>query len=145
MAAEIQKGKAVIWGIANDGTVISMTGYATFTLESAKGSHKFKMDEVKDEAGFDKALIATNGHVELDIIFCPTADTKTLVKDLAVFLAPLAKVTLAHFKIATYNGDWVYVGDESIDLSAGKEAKMSLKIRKYDDTAQNDSLTTTVI
>jgi hypothetical protein len=43
-------------------------------------------------------------------------------------------VTLANFKIAVYNGDWVYVGDESIEVSNSGPAKMSLKIRKYDDS-----------
>jgi hypothetical protein len=45
--------------------------------------------------------------------------------------------------VAAYNGAWIYVGDQGVDLSHGV-AKVSLKIRKYDDSTQNTSLTTTV-
>ena len=120
-----------------------MTGFATFILESGKAGHKFKLTAIEDELEFDAALIATNGHLEIDITFTPSAATRALAAGIAVILAPLAKVTLANFKVAAYNGDWIYVGDESIDLSHSV-AKMSLKIRKYDDSTQNTALTTTV-
>jgi|SRR3990167_738959 len=144
MANEVQNGTAVLHGITDDGSPISMEGYATFILESAKGGHKFKLDSVEDEVGFDKALIATNAHVELDITWMPSGATRAAAAATAVFLTPLAQVTLDNFKVAAFNGDWIYVGDQSIDLSHGV-AKMSLKVRKYDDATQNSSLSTTVV
>ena len=39
MAQEVQNGKAVLWGIANDGTAISIDGYATFILQDGKLDH----------------------------------------------------------------------------------------------------------
>ena len=60
-----------------------------------------------------------------------------------LLLTPLAKVTVANMAVDLLNGDWVYVGDESIELSH-KQGKMSIKLRKYDDEDQNASLTTTV-
>ncbi len=141
--AEIQTGTGVLYGIQNDGSPISIEGYATFILETAKGNHKFEMDAVKDENNFDRALIATNPHIELDISWTPSGATRAAAAATAVFLEPLAKVTLDNFKIAAFNGDFVYVGDASIDLSH-KQGKMMLKVRKYDDADQNASLTTTV-
>lgn len=132
-----------MFGITNDGTAISMTGYASFLMESGKAGHKFELDAIKDMNKADATLISTNGHVELDVSWVPSGATRAAAAATAVFLAPLTKVTLAHFKVGAFNGDWVYVGDESIDLSLGA-AKISLKLRKYDDAAQNTSLTTTV-
>ncbi len=143
MAAEIQTGTAVIAGITNDGTTIAMPGYATFILDTAKAGHKFDLDAVKDENKYDKALVATNGHIELDVNWTPSGATRAAAAATAVFLTPLASVAMAHFKVAAFNGTWIYVGDASIDLSQGP-AKMTMKLRKYDDSTQNTSLAATV-
>lgn len=143
MANEVQTGTGILFGISNNGSAITMEGYASFIMDSAKAGHKFKLDAVEDEQAFDKALIATNSHLELDITWTPSGATRAAAAGTAVILDPLSKVTLGNFKVDAFNGDWVYVGDESIDLSHGN-AKMSLKVRKYDDATQNASLTTTV-
>jgi hypothetical protein len=143
MANEVQNGTGLIHGIANNGSAITLEGYATFLLETAKAGHKFKLDSIEDELGFDATLIATNGHVETTINWTPSGATRAAAAATAAFLTPLATVTLANFKVAAFNGDWIYVGDQSIDLSHGV-GKMSLKLRKYDDSTQNTSLTTTV-
>jgi hypothetical protein len=143
MGTETQNGSAILFGISNSGSAIGISGYATFITESVKGNHKFKLDSVEDEVGFDKSLIATNGHVELDITWTPSGASRSAAQATAVFLEPLSKVTLSNFAVAAFNGDYVYIGDEGIDLNH-KQGKMSLKIRKYDDETQNASLTTTV-
>lgn len=140
---QIQTGAAVVFGINNDGTAISISGYVTFLLETAKASHKFELDTVKDEANFDASLIASNGHRELDVTWTPSGATKQAAADTAVFVEPLSKVTLSHLKVGSFNGDYIYVGDAMIELNH-KQGKMSLKLRKYDDAAQNTSLTTPV-
>jgi hypothetical protein len=143
MANQVQTGTAVLYGITNNGTPISISGYATFLLETAKGNHKFELDAVKDETNFDASLIASNGHIEADITWTPSGASKAAAAATAVFLEPLAKVTLANFAVDALNGDWIYVGDQGIDLNH-KQGKMTLKIRKYDDADQNASLTTAV-
>jgi hypothetical protein len=143
MPAEIQTGKGIVYGITNSGSAITMTGYATFILDSVKGSHKFDLDEVKDETKYDVSLIAVNGRLEITVSWKPSGATRAAAATTAVVIAPLAKVTLANFKIAAYNGDWVYIGDEELGVEQGP-ATMSLKLRKYDDATQNTSLTTTV-
>lgn len=147
MATEVQNGRAHVHGIRNDGTEITILGYASFTLQSVNGNHRFVLDEIEDELGFHKALVATNAHIEATIVFLPSAvsttNTRANAEGVAVFLAPLAKVTITHMAIAMFNGDWVYIGDESIDLTH-KQGSMNLKLRKYADATQNTSLTTTV-
>jgi hypothetical protein len=143
MPAEVQNGTGILFGISNSGSAITLEGYATFILETTKGQHKFKLEAVEDETGFDRSLIATNAHVEIDITWTPSGATRAAAAETAVFLTPLSKVALANFAVVAFNGDWVYVGDLSIDLSH-KQGKMQLKLRKYDDADQNTSLTTTV-
>src|SRR5437879_4323379 len=138
MADDVQNGAAVLFGITNSGSAIAMEGYASFILDTAKASHKFEMDAVKDENNFDKALIETNGNRELDITWTPSGPTRAAAAATAVILEPLARVALSNFKVAPYNGDYIYVGDEGIELNH-KQAKMSLKVRKYDDATQNAS------
>lgn len=143
MASEVQNGRGILFGITNSGSPITMEGYATFTLDAVKGAHKFKLDAIEDENAFDAALIATNTHIELDITWVPSGATRLAAAATAVFLQPLARVSLSNFAVGDFNGDWIYVGDQSIDLSHGA-AKMSLKVRKYSDTTQNANLSNTV-
>jgi hypothetical protein len=143
MPTEVQNGSATLHGIRNDGSAITIEGYATFLLDSAKLGHKFKLDAVEDELGFDASLIATNAHKEVDLTFVPKGADRDAAEAVAAILSPLSKVELDNFAVAAFNGDWIYVGDASIDLSRGP-GKVGLKVRKYDDATQNTSLTTTV-
>jgi hypothetical protein len=144
MAAEVQTGKAVVHGITNSGTPIAFPGYATFILSGVKGSHKWKLNEIKDEIEFDTNLTATNPYIETTITWMPSGATRAAAATTAVFLTPLASIALANFKVGAFNGTWIYVGDEEIDLNSTGPAAMSIKIRKYDDATQNTSLSTTV-
>ncbi len=137
-------GTAVVFGISKSGsTPISITGFATFILDTAKGVHKFKQDMIEDENGFTTSIVATDPHIELDITFVPSGAKRSDAADVAAFLSPNSLVTLSNFQVDVFNGPYVYMGDASIDLSH-KEAKMSLKIRKWDDDDQNALLTQTV-
>lgn len=142
MPAEVISGRGILHGINNSGTAITMTGYATFTLNGLKGTHNFDLSEIK-ENGFDVSLIAVNGHIATEITWTPSGATRAAAAATAVFLAPLAKVTIANCKVAAFNGDWVYVGNQQLDLGQA-EGAMTLPCRKYDDATQNTSLTTTV-
>jgi hypothetical protein len=142
MPTEIQNGTAVLFGIRNDGSAITIEGYATFLIDTAKLGHKFKIDEVEDELGAHASLIGTNPYKELDITFVPSGANRAAAEAVAATPTPLTSVTLDNFAVTAYNGDWLYVGDATIDLSHGV-GKMSLKLRKYDDATQNTSLTTT--
>lgn len=142
MASNIITGKGIIHGISGATTGITVSGYATLSLDSLRGSHKFELDEVK-ENNFDAALVACNSRIETEITWVPSGATRAAAHITAIFLTPLAKVTLAGFSVTALNGDWVYTGNESIDLGQGP-GKMTLPIRKYDDGTQNASLTTTV-
>lgn len=143
MPTEVINGKAILHGIRNDGTAIDI-GYDAF-IDTAKLQHKFKLDAVEDEQGFDASLIATNEMYEVDITLTPNGNTRALAQDATVVLDPLESVTFSHFAVALYNRAWIYIGDESIELSKGKDGKVTLKFRSYADSDQNTSLNTTVV
>lgn len=144
MPLEVQNGLAQVHGVRNNGSAITIEGYASFLLDSAKATHKFDMEAGKDELGFDANLTAVNAFTETEIAFRPAGADRDAAEAVAAFLNPLATVTLANFAVAEFNGDWIYTGDASIDLSSGKAGTMSLKLRKYKDADQNTSLTNTV-
>ena len=122
--AETQKGQAVLWGVGTSGAV-EVGAYALVSAESAKAAHKFAMDAVEDENGFDAALVATNEFVEADVTIYPQDGA-----NVGVALEPFATVALSGFSNGELNGSWIYMGDASLDLSH-KAAKFSLKLRRY--------------
>jgi hypothetical protein len=76
MANEVINGTGVVHGITNSGSAITMLGFATFLLESLKGSHKFNLDAVIDAQKFDASLIATNGYMETTVTWTPSGATR---------------------------------------------------------------------
>jgi hypothetical protein len=142
--AEIQTGKAVLYGIRDNGTDFTISGYATIILQGVKPTHKFDLSETKDANNNDVSLQAVNERIEATLEFVPSGATRAAAAGVAVFLSPLSKVTTANFQVAALNGDWLYVGDQQMDFSNGAAAKVTLPVRKYVDATQNASLTTKI-
>src|SRR5438552_8010251 len=118
MSLEIQTGQAVLWGVGTPGST-SVSGYGVILVDTGKANHKFKLSAIQNSNGMDVTLVATNEMIESDIVFVPeSAD--------ADFSAPFSAITLSGFKLAVLNGDWLYVGDGSVDLGH-KEGKVTLK------------------
>jgi hypothetical protein len=140
MASAIQRGKAILHGIRNDGTPIDV-GYDAF-IDTAKINHEWDEDKTKDNEGFTANLSATDARKMCDITLVPNGTTRANAEAAAVFLEPLEVVAFSHFAVAAYNGNWIYKGS-SIELST-KAGKMSLKFEKYDDADQMTNLSTTV-
>lgn len=152
MASEIQTGIATIWGITASGAAISMTGYASFLLDSVDAAHNGTIEDIKDAVGFDASTVFANGHTDLDITWTPTGATRAAIatsmasmvgSSNAVFVLPLSQVALANFKLTAFNGNYQYRGTATLKLMQGT-GKMTMKIRSYDDATQNSSMVTTV-
>lgn len=142
MAAEVQVGTAVIAGITNSGSAITITGFATFLFDTAQAQHHFDVRDTKDATAYDVNLAASNEYLEVTLDFEPSGATRAAAAAVFVMPSPLAAITLANFKIAMFNGAYVYMGDARVDLSKQQNGKISgLKIRKYADSTQNTSLT----
>jgi hypothetical protein len=157
MAQEILQGQAVLHGIQNDGSPITITGYATFILNKIGGKHNFNLKLLQDETDFDTAAVATNENIEVTMDFTVSGGsggTRASAAATAQFPAPLAVVTLSNVKIQTtfgtsatklFDGQYSYRGDATIDLSNNDFTKlMGLKLVKYADPTQAALMTTTV-
>lgn len=130
MADAIQVGQAVLYGI---GDAAAITGFIAL-IETAKATHKFNLDTVEAQNGEHGSLIATNEMVEGDFVFTPDADPPSDGSGNFI-LRPLARVATSSFASAHLNAsNWIYVGDASLDLSH-KQAKVTLKLRRYIDNA----------
>lgn len=154
MAAEIITGLATLNGIQNNGSAITMTGYATFIMDRLSGRHNFDIRDTKSEIGFDASSTATNENFEITVDITIAGATRAAAAALAKVPSPLSKITLANCKVQTtfgssavklFDGDYQYRGGASIDMSKDSEVKLTgLMLRKYADSTQNTSMTTVV-
>lgn len=142
MPQEVQKGSAILHGIRSDGTTIDLD-YLAF-IDSSKLQHKVDVEDIKDEQGFDAATVFSNEHYEVDITLTPKGATRAAVEAATVILTPGDSVAFTHFAVAIFNRTWIYRGDQTIELSKGKEGKVTLKFRSYADDDQNTALATTI-
>lgn len=152
---EVINGQAMLIGVQNNGTAITLTGYATFLLDRAEGDHNFHVIEGKDAIGFDASLAAINEYFEITIDFTPSGATRAAAALIPTVPIPLAAVTIANCKttgtfgsstLQLFNGTYVYMGGVKISQQSAQAAKISgLKLRMYANSTQNSLLTTTVV
>ena len=135
MALETITGQAVLNGVQNNGTPITITGYATFILDRMDGEHQWDGYQVKD--------VAFNEHFEITIDFTPSGATRAAAAAVPSVPIPLSTVTLANCKVATtfgsssgqlFNGNYVYKGGTKINFQSAAAGKMTgIRLRKYAD------------
>lgn len=137
---ETQVGVAKIFAVIT-GTLTTIVGAATLTVENADLEHKFKLDESKGSDGNTETLFSTDEQYEISINFAPTGTSRANAATSAANLIPppLSKVTLSEFAIERLNGDYNYIGGGSIKMVKDKECAMGLKLRAY--LANRESLT----
>ena len=150
MPAEVLTGIAALNGIQNNGSAITLKGYATFVIQKLASTHNFDIADLKDERGFDVAAKATNTYKEIDADFTPASTTRALtasfIDTLTAALTPLCSVAIANCKVTSFNGTYQYRGGGIVTQDASGDVKVTgMKLRKYDDATQNTSLTTVVV
>ena len=132
MAAVTKRGKAVVDGLVG---IFDLIVYPL--AQTGKMSANFEEETVKDAHGFDVSWIARNLHYLNDFAFKLVGDTQSHAISGGVFIAPFATVTLSGFDLAAFNGTYQNVSGQDIDLANTKVGDMSVKLRRYDDAAQN--------
>lgn len=155
MPAEIITGDAYVPGILNNGSAMTLTGYATFIWDQVAGRHMFDVRDVKDERAFDKSASAHNEHFEITVDITLTGASRTAAAAMAKLPIPLAAITIANCictgtfgagGVALFNGVYQYRGGASLTMTKEGEMKLSgMTLRKYADNTQNVSLSTTVV
>jgi len=138
-ATEIQQGKAKIFGFAasagQNATMVTLTGAATITMESADISDDHELAPIKGQTGETECLIASNRTRSITIEFAPNGATRAAAITSCANSQPakITKVVLSEFITTTdtlYNGNWNCLG-YSIKMSRDGQVMMTLKLKAY--------------
>ena len=154
MAAEIIAGQAVIHGVKDNDSAITLTGYATFVIDSLAFKHEFKIEDGEDSLGNDAWTKAWNEAGMITIDFTPDGATRAAAAAIPVMPIPLSAVTISNCIVQTafgssvtklFDGVYQYRGGTEVKMEAGKTMKMTgMQLKKWADPTQNTNLTTTV-
>ena len=137
---ESQQGVAKIYGMmaqtGSSATMVTLTGAATVTHESADIEESSTVAEVRGQNGDTEALISSNRVRTCTIQFTPNGANRTAA--IASFLnaqpAKISKVVLSKFMTdldtSLYNGSWNSMG-YSIKMSRDGVATMTIKLKAY--------------
>lgn len=132
------RGKAAVEGVRGSFDVVVYP-----VAQSGKSSQNWEEEIIKDTSGFDASWIARNHHYLNDFSFKLLGDTAANALAGAVFLAPLAAVTLSSFEVTHFNGGYQNISGAEIDLGNTKVGDLLLKLRRYSDVTQNALARTT--
>ena len=138
MASVVKRGKASIEGVVGTFDVILYP-----VAQSIKLTQNFNEEIVQDIHGFDAAWLARNEHNTYDLGMKILGDTAAHAATGGAFLAPYATVTITASDLTVLNGAYQLVNGSEIDLGNTKVGDISFKLRKYADSTQNTSATST--
>jgi hypothetical protein len=140
--AEVQIGAvAYLFGIANDGTAISITGIASFETESDDVTSTWTEKENADTKGSVQNITQFNFKYERAIKFKPSGATRAAAHAVADAVVTLQNLVVADYKLATFNGTWRIKPGTKINLKMGDDAVIDINAEKYVNANQNTALT----
>lgn len=143
-ATETQQGIAKVF--AMDGaTVVTLTGAATITQESADIEQQYDLEEIKGQNGEVETLIGSNENYPVTIQFAPNGATRAAAIASAANSWPglITKVVLSGFSIAKYNGNFNAMPGATGKLVKDGAFVMTLRLKAY--ITNRNSLTNGVI
>lgn len=152
---EVITGVAVLNGVKDNGSAITLSYIASFQLERMEGEHQFGGYEIKDALGNTVSIVAFDemGNITVDLI--PSASTRAAAAALPTYPVPLSSITIsnclinttfASSAVAIFNGAHVYRGGARILQQSGQACKLTgVKLANWANSAQNALLNTTVV
>ena len=141
---EVQVGAvAYLFGITNSGTAITMTGIASFELDSDDLSLTWNEKENLDTTGNVQNITQTNFKYERSITLNPSGATRAAAAAIADAVAAitLKTITVANYKVAAFNGTWRIKPGTKISLKMADNASIDISAEKYVNADQNAALT----
>lgn len=136
---------AYLYGITNNGTAISMTGLASFELDSDDLSLTWKEKEKTDTTGNTQNITAVNFKYERSVKFNPSGATRAAAAAVCDAALTLTSLVVANYKVAAFNGVWRIKPGTKISLKADDDAAIDISCEKYVNANQNAALTGTPI
>jgi hypothetical protein len=145
------KGHGFLYGVSPSGLSVAIGGYTKAWIDSLPIAHRCKMDEHVGTNGLTGAFVFLNEYFELQVSFRPSststvaaAGTETIFVPKGSVLALSGFQIIRHNSVDILNGNWLYVGDSTITLNKDEPATIDMSIRRYVDSGQMNTLSTTV-
>ena len=140
---------AYLFGITTSGTPISITGLASFELDSDDLTYTWKEKENSDTTGNVQNIIQTNYKYERSIKLSPSGSTRASAALIADSqgsgVLNLINLVVANYKVTAFNGTWRIRPGTKINLKMDDNASIDISAEKYINTSQNAALTGTPI
>jgi len=135
-AAEIQIGTAVIFGI---GGSITMTGAATFNMETMDLEDTFKKDMLPSQDGAVISTVVASQRIRRGTFkFVPTGATRVAAEAIVTSLfalGPLAVITIGSATVTIFNDTFNYTGGAKVALTREGWAVCDIGVEQYEDAA----------
>ena len=153
--AEVQLGAvAYVFGITNNGTGITISGLASFELDSDDLTLTWKEKENTDTTGNVQNITQTNFKYERTIKFSPSGTTRANAAAVAeyaisdnngVFVSlQMVSITVANYKIGAFNGLWRVKPGTKVNLKMDDNCTVDLACERYANVTQNTNLNTVI-
>ena len=143
---EVQLGPvAYLFGINNNGAPISMTGLASFELESEDVSLNWTEKDNKDTTGNTQNITQTDFKYERSVKFNPSGATRAAAHTVGDAVFTLISLVTAGYKLNTLNGLWRIKPGTKISLKSGDNASIDISCERYANLLQNAALNGTPI
>ena len=140
---------AYLFGITTNGTPISITGLASFELDSDELTYTWKEKENTDTTGNVQNIIQTNFKYERSIKFAPSGTTRAAAALIADSqgsgVLNLIKLVVANYKVSAFNGTWRIKPGTKVNLKMDDNASIDINAELYLNSSQNAALTGTPI
>lgn len=134
------RGYAAIAGVVGTIDLVTIP-----SAQTGKVDAEWEQDETKNNKGFSVGIRARNFKRNAEFSFKVVGTTFANAATGSVFLAPLAVVTLSGFDAPEFNGVYLNMSGQSIDLGQSKDADMTIKLTRWTDADQNALLTSTPV
>ncbi|MEN6533318.1 MAG: hypothetical protein ABFD89_06620 [Bryobacteraceae bacterium] len=139
---EVQIGAvAYLFGIANSGTPISITGIPSFETESDDVQLTWTEKENADTKGSVQNITQFNFKLERSIKFKPSGATRAAAHAVADAVLTLQFLVVANYKVAAFNGTWRIKPGTKVNLKQGDDAAIDISAEKYTNADQQAALT----
>jgi hypothetical protein len=132
---------AYVHGIMNNGSIITMTGMASFEQDSDEITQTWNEKEKMDAYGNTQNIIMQNEKLERTIKFSPSGATRAAAATNSAFFTRGSSVTIANHQVAIFNGAWRVKSGTRMSMNFDSELTMDLPCEKWVNSGQNTALT----
>jgi hypothetical protein len=132
---------AYLFGITTNGQPITITGLASFELDSDDLTYTWKEKENMDTTGNAQNITKTNFKYERTIKLNPSGATRAAAAAYAGSVLNCDALAVANYKVPAFNGNWRIKPGFKLSLKMDDNASIDMPCEMYVNSAQNTALT----